>query len=124
MADLALALQQRGYRSVSLYFDRNTTHLTRMRTEYARLSKDLSIQMRFIHLSAYSPALNPVEYVIHWIRQHSLHHASSRQTLDEVKDRLVDLLHHQVVFSKEQLINLLVHIEKLVIDKQKCNLSP
>ncbi len=124
MADLALNLQQRGYQHVRVYLDRNTTHLVRMQTAYAELSAGLSIQTRFIHFAAYSPALNPVEYMIHWIRQRYLHHADSRQSLSDVKARLVAALDQQVVLSSDQLVNLLVHIEKLIKDKQKPNLSP
>ncbi len=124
MADLAFDLQQRGYTQVSVYLDRNTTHLVRMQTAYQELSAGLRIQMRFIHFAAYSPALNPVEYVIHWIRQRYLHHANCRQCLAEVKARLMAALDHQVVFSVSQLINLLVHIEKLIVGKQKPHLSP
>ena len=124
MVELAGDLQQRGYEQVSVYLDRNTTHLNRMQTAYVALSNKLTIQMRFVHFAAYSPALNPVEYAIHWIRQHSLHQANCGQCLAEVNQRLMDLLDHQVVLSQVQLVNILVHIEKLVEDKQKHSLSP
>ncbi len=123
MADLAFDLEKRGYKQVSVYLDRNTTHLVKMQTAYSELSNGLQIQMRFIHFAPYSPALNPVEYVIHWIRQHYLHQADCRQCLLDVQARLMAVLNHQVVLSQNQLVNLLVHIEKLVIDKQKQNLS-
>ena len=124
MVELAGDLQQRGYEQVSVYLDRNTTHLKRMQTTYANLSKELTIQMHFVHFAAYSPALNPVEYAIHWIRQRSLHQADCGQCLADVKQRLMGLLDHQVVLSQAQLINILVHIEKLIMDKNKHNLSP
>jgi len=124
MTDLALSLQQRGYEQVSVYLDRNTTHLVKMQTAYAELSTGLSIQMRFIHFAAYSPALNPVEYMIHWIRQRYLHNADCRQSLAAVEARLVAAIDQQVIFSSDQLVNLLARIEKLVVDKQKPNLSP
>jgi len=123
MADLALDLQQRGYTDVSVYLDRNTTHLVRMQTAYIQLSQGLSIQMRFVHFAPYSPALNPVEYVNPWVRQRYLHQADCRQCLAQVKERLMAVLAHQVVLSQVQLVNLLVYIEKLVVDKQKHNLS-
>ena len=54
----------------------------------------------------------------------SLHHADCGQTWSDVKARLVRLLHRQVGLIKEQLINTLVHIEKMVETKQKHILSP
>lgn len=108
MVELAGDLQQRGYEQVSVYLDRNTTHLKRMQNAYANLSKELTIQMQFLHFAAYSPALNPVEYAIHWIRQRNLHQADCRQCLADVKQRLMGLLDHQVVLSQAQLINRLV----------------
>ena len=75
-----------------------------MRTHFHTLSAGLGLRVEFIHFAPYSPALNPVEYIIHWIRQHSLHQADCRQHLEEVKDQLLTLLDHKVVFTHEQLV--------------------
>lgn len=124
MADLAGHYASLGYVKLSVFLDRNSTHLVKMRTHYESLSAGLGLAMEFVHFPAYSPALNLVEYLIHWVRQHSLHHADCKQTLAEVETRLMGLLDHQVVLSCAQLTNLLAHIEKIVEDKQKINLSP
>ena len=124
MADLASHFAAGGYKKVSIFLDRNSTHLTKMKDAYAGLTKGLAIEMRFIHFAPYSPALNPVEYLIHWVRQHSLHHADCKQDLAEVKQRLTSLLDRQVVLSKDQLVNILSHIEQLISAKQKTNFSP
>ena len=124
MADLAAHYQSLGYVKLCVFLDRNSTHLVKMRTHYETLSSEFSIQMKFIHFAPYSPALNPVEYLIHWVRQHSLHHAPCEQTLAEVKERLVCLLDHKTVFNCDQIANILARIEKLIKDKQKDNLSP
>ena len=124
MADLATHFAAGGYQKVSVFLDRNSTHLTKMKDAYAGLTSGLAIEMRFIHFAPYSPALNPVEYLIHWIRQHSLHHADCKQTLAEVKQRLTSLLDHQIVLSQDQLVNILSHIEQLVVAKQKPAFSP
>ena len=124
MADLAGHYAALGYVKLSIFLDRNSTHLVKMRTHYQALSAGLGLEVEFIHFAPYSPALNRVEYLIHWVRQHSLHHADCKQNLGEVKARLMALLDHKTVFSQAQLVNILVHIEKLVEDKQKSNLSP
>lgn len=123
MADLAAHYQSLGYVNLCVFLDRNSTHLVKMRTHYETLSSGFNIQMNFIHFAPYSPALNPVEYLIHWVRQHSLHHAPCEQTLAEVKERLVCLLDHKNVFNSDQIANILARIEKLIKDKQKDNLS-
>lgn len=124
MADLGGHYASLGYVKLSVFLDRNSTHLVKMRTHYQALSAGQGLQIEFIHFAPYSPALNPVEYLIHWVRQKSLHHANCKQNLGEVKERLMALLNHQKVLSQEQLINILVHIENLIEDKQKSNLSP
>ena len=124
MADLARHYNSLGYTKLSVFLDRNSTHLVKMQTHYQTLTTDLGLSMAFIHFPAYSPALNLVEYLIHWVRQHSLHHADCKQDLEEVKTRLMALLDHKVVLSHIQLVNILSHIEKLIGDKQKINLSP
>ena len=124
MADLAAHYQALGYVKLCVFLDRNSTHLVKMRTHYETLSSGFSLQMQFIHFAPYSPALNPVEYLIHWVRQHSLHHAPCEQTLAEVKEQLVRLLDHKNIFDCDQMVNILARIEKLIGDKQKDILSP
>lgn len=123
MAELATELQTHGYEQVTLYLDRNTTHLQKMQTSYHQQTAHLRIQIRFVHFAAYSPALNLVEYAIHWLRQHSLHHACCSQRLAQVNERLAEVVKGGI-FTAEQIINILVHIENLVSDKQKQSLSP
>lgn len=124
MADLARYYQGLGYVKLIIFLDRNSTHLLKMRTHYQELSSGFSLTVEFVHFAPYSPALNPVEYLIHWIRQHSLHQADCKQTLVEVKQRLISLLDHKSIFSFDQVVNILLHVEKLIGDKQKTNLSP
>lgn len=124
MADLARYYQELGYVKLVVFLDRNSTHLLKMRTQYQKLSSGFSVAVEFVHFATYSPALNPVEYLIHWVRQHSLHQADCKQTLAEVKQRLVSLLDHKSIFSFDQVVNILSHIERLVEGKQKVNLSP
>ena len=124
MADLAGHFAAGGYKKVSIFLDRNSTHLTKMKDAYAGLTKGLAIETRFIHFAPYSPGLNPVAYLIHWVGQHSLHHADCKQDLADVKQRLTSLLDRQVVLSKDQLVNILSHIEQLISAKQKTNFSP
>lgn len=124
MAGLAAHYASLGYVKLSVFLDRNSTHLQKMQTHCQTLTAGLGLGVEFIHFAPYSPALNPVEYLIHWVRQHSLHHGDCKQNLAEVKARLVALLDHKKVLSQDQLVNILAHIEKLVDDKQKPNLSP
>jgi hypothetical protein len=123
LADLSRDLQALGYEQVTLYLARNSTHRAKMQQQYAALTADLPIKMRFVHFAAYSPALNVVEYGIHWFRPHSLHHQSCHQRLVEVEDRLAGVV-KQGIFTPEQIINILSHIEGLFSDKQNKGLSP
>lgn len=94
-----------------------------MQASYHQPTTHLKIQMRFVHFSAYSPALNLVAYAIHWLGQHRLPHSCCSQRLAPVKERLAEVVKGGI-FTAEQIINLLVHIENLVSDKQKKSLSP
>lgn len=124
MYRLGASYAEKGYEHLTLYLDRNPTHLTKMQTHFKALSADLPIQVEFIHFAPYSPWLNPVEYLIHWIRQRWLHHAPCSQVLEVVKERLVGALPQQVVFSFDKLVGVLIHIEQIVLTNQKSNLSP
>ena len=53
LAELADQLQLQGYQQVTLYLDRNPTHLQKMQTSYHQQRAHLSIQLRFVHFAAY-----------------------------------------------------------------------
>jgi hypothetical protein len=67
-------------------------------------------------IAAYSPKLNVVEYVIHWIRQEVLHHADAKKSLQDFQ-KIIDLCKKGEILNKEQLTNILCHIENLVNKK-------
>jgi len=81
---------------------------------FAKLTKNLDIRVQFHFMAAYSPKLNLVEYVIHWIRQAVLHHADSKKSLAEFQSIIENLCNKGEILNKEQIINILCHIESLV----------
>lgn len=85
-----------------------------MQRIFAEFTKHLTIIVRFHFIAAYSPKLNLVEYVIHRIRQNILHHADARKYLPEFEKLTHDLCKTGKILSKEQITNILVHIESLV----------
>jgi len=123
MAELAQDLQAQGYSRVTLFLDRNPTHLQAMQAAYEQLRAPLVLRMRFVDFAPYSPALNLVEYGIHWLRQTYLHQADCGQSLLEVRERLEAGV-GRGIFNTEQITNILVHIERLIEDKQTAKLSP
>jgi hypothetical protein len=66
-------------------------------------------------IPTYSPKLSIVEEGIHLIRQKWLHHADYRQRLEIVEKKLTQPLHRQVFLPQEILINMLQHIQNLVL---------
>lgn len=68
-ADLAKHYQDKNKKKIDVFFDRNPTHKQKMQGIFAELTKDLDIEVEFHLMAAYSPKLNVVEYVIHWIGQ-------------------------------------------------------
>ncbi len=96
--------------------DRNSTHKKKMQLIFAELSKDLKIEVNFHFIAAYSPKLNLVEYVIHWIRQKFLHHADARKSLPEFQAIIEKACEKGEILNKEQIINILGHIESLVYE--------
>jgi hypothetical protein len=125
--DVAEQLQAKGYERVTVLLDRHSTHKGRMQEQFWVWYADAGLQIgvEFVHYAAYSPWMNLVEYVIHWLRQSQLHHAPFGQTLGEVKSRLIGFLDTHRPFSGEQIINILCHIEAQLAERiKKCNLSP
>lgn len=115
-ADLASLYEKKGFEKVVIFLDRNPTHKRKMQTIFTDLTTQLTIQTEFRFIAAYSPKLNLVEYAIHLIRQKILHHADSRTCLAEFEASIRELCKDQKLLNKEQIINILEHIESLVPD--------
>ncbi len=59
--DLAKHFQDQNKKKIDVFFDRNPTHKKKMQEIFAELSKNLTIQVEFHLMAAYSPKLNVVE---------------------------------------------------------------
>ncbi len=112
--DLAKYFQDKNKKKIDVFFDRNPTHKKKMQEIFAVLGKGLDIRVEFHFMAAYSPKLNVVEYVIHWIRQEVLHHADSKKSLPEFQSIIENLCKKGEILNKEQIVNILCHIESLV----------
>jgi len=86
-----------------------------MRALFQQQSRHLPLEVTFHYFPNYTPKLNIVEYLIHLIRQKWLHHADYKQRLETVEKKLADHLHQRVFLPKENIINLLQHIQDLVL---------
>lgn len=113
-ADLAAHYQARGYKRLDVFLDRNSAHKAKMQAIFASLTTQLQIQVKFHLMAPYSPALNLVEYAIHLIRVKVLHHADCKKSLPEFEAYIKELCEHHKILNKEQIINILEHIESLV----------
>ena len=85
-----------------------------MQTLFADLTGNLTINVKFHLMAPYSPKLNLVEYAIHLIRQKVLHHADCKTSLAQFESYVKELCENQNLLSKEQIINILTHIENLI----------
>lgn len=85
-----------------------------MQNLLATLTTQLTITIKFHLMAPYSPKLNLVEYAIHLIRQKVLHHADCKTSLVQLEKLVKALCDNQEVVTKQQIINILVHIESLV----------
>lgn len=113
-ADLASAYQDKGYEKLEVFLDRNPTHKSKMRGVFDNLTTHLTIKVNFHLMAAYSPKLNLVEYAIHLIRQKILHHADCKTNLAQFESYINELCDNQKLLNKEQITNILEHIESLV----------
>lgn len=113
-ADLASEYQKKGFNTLDIFFDRNPTHKVKMQTLFADLTVNLDIKVNFHLMASYSPKLNLVEYAIHLIRQKILHHADCKNSLAQFESYIKELCDNQKLLNKEQIINILEHIESLI----------
>ena len=115
MVDLGQAIQQEGFTKVHIYLDNNPTHKQKMLDFFQQKAQALALQVVFHYLPRYSPKLNPVEYLIHLVRQQCLHHGHHQRNLEDIEKQLTDLLHQKHFVAKDQLVNILQHIQDLIV---------
>lgn len=113
---VAKELQVRKIRKVHIFLDNNPTHKQKLQglLKEALTREQLTIQVSFHYIAPYSPQLNPVEYVIHLIRQKVLHHADYQKDLQKFQEEINDALRTGKVINKEKLLNIIEHIEGIV----------
>jgi transposase len=116
LLDMATHLQQQGYRKAHVFIDNNPTHQQKMLTLFQQQSAPLTIQLLFHYLPKYSPKLNLVEYLIHLIRQKWLHHGDYQRNLAAIQTQLTEQLHQKVFLTQDKIINILQHIQNLVLE--------
>lgn len=114
MVDLVKSLDAQGFTSADIFLDNNPTHKNKMKTAFYQKT-EAPVAVRFHHFPRYSPLCNPTEYLIHLIRQKYLHHHDYNLNLQAIEKLLTQNLLGQTFISKEQLVNILEHINNLVL---------
>lgn len=89
--DLAAEYEKKNIQTLIVYFDGNSTHKAKMQNLFAQQWKG-NIKTIFKLLPPYSPDLNPVEYLIHWIRQKELHHQPFSRDLALIQQKIENRL--------------------------------
>jgi transposase len=111
--DLATEYEKKKYKELIVYFDGNPTHKAKMQNIFTENWKgQLKIIFRFI--PPYSPKLNPVEYLIHWIRQKELHHQPVNRDLELIQQKIKKRLKKENFIPNSMIVNLLEYIEELI----------
>jgi DDE superfamily endonuclease len=113
-ASLTTVCQEKGFEKIEIFLDRNSTHKAKMQKRFYELTEDLPVKVNFRLMAAYSPKLNLVEYAIHLIRQKVLHHSDCKHSLTQFENFIKELCNNQKVVTKQQIINILTHIDSLV----------
>ena len=103
---------QQGFISLTIVLDNNTTHLKKMKKSFNEQMSEagLNMQVTFMHTARYAPKYNPAEYMIAIIRRLALHHLPADFTLEQVWQRMDEMVCQQPIQNKEQVWNTLDHI--------------
>jgi hypothetical protein len=104
--------QQQGFARLIIVLDNNKTHLKKMKTQFEDLLQEanVGIQVHFIHTARYAPTYNLAEYIIAVIRKKALHHLPADFTLEQVCQRMYQILQQEPIQTKQQIWNTLDHI--------------
>ena len=120
---MVLLYVQRGCHWITVFLDNARTHCQEMERAVQELLLEILAQtqwedlknttVHFLHTPPYSPAFNPAEYLIHWVRQDALYHLPCTFTLQQKADRVHSHLAQGPPYTPAQMEKLLNHIYKL-----------
>lgn len=114
---------QLGFHWITVMLDNARTHRHEMESAVRALLAEIvdlwhwgdlkRTRVEFLHTPPYSPAFNPAEYLIHWLRQNALYHLPCTFTLQDKVDRVQTHLAQGPPLTQKQMHNLLHHIYNL-----------
>ena len=104
---------------MDVFLDRNPSHQLKMQRLVAAKMEQKAFKINFFFFPPYSPWLNPVEFLIHLIRQKELHHQCPERNLNQIEQICIDKLHDKQYFQKDNLLNILEHIEQIILEKYR-----
>ena len=120
---LVLRYAQMGYHWITILLDNATTHRDAMKSAVSELLAVIAenpawaelknVNLAFLHTPPYSPAFNPAEYLIHWVRQNALYHLPCTFTLQDKAERVQRHLAQGPPMTPKQMENILRHINNL-----------
>ena len=120
---LVLRYVQRGFHWITVILDNAAIHGPAMKSAVSELLAEIAethdwvdlrnINLAFLHTPAYSPAFNPAEYLIHWVRQDALYHLPCTFTLQDKAERVQEHLAQGPPLTPKHMQNLLRHIGNL-----------
>lgn len=104
--------QGQGFVSLTIVLDNNKTHLTKRKKLFNDTITEagLNIQVTFMHTARYAPKYNLAEYTVSLMRRLTLHHLPADFTLEQVYQRMNEIVCQQPIQTKEQVWNTLDHI--------------
>jgi hypothetical protein len=111
---------QQGYHWLTVILDNARTHRPDMQAAAQAVLAEIAEQngwedlkrttVEFLPTPPYSPAFNPAEYLIHWVRQQALYHLPCTFTLADKASRVRRHLAQGPPLRPEQMDKLLHHI--------------
>ena len=114
---------QWGFHGITVILDNARTHRPDMETAVRVLLTEIvdlcnwadlkRTTVEFLHTPPYSPAFNPAEYLIHWVRQDALYHLPCTFTLPDKVNRIQQHLAQGPPLTPKQMHKLMNHIYNL-----------
>lgn len=70
------------------------------------------VQIEFVHIPPYSPAMNAAEYFIQLIRKKFLKNLPPNQSIEQVVNELIPQVQGHSLLNQEQLNNIIARIKR------------
>jgi len=118
VTSLVFTYLDKRYSRLTLFLDNARTHKKKMKNLRAQYLENFGLTKRmeveFVHIPSYSPAMNAAEYFIQIIRKKFLKNLPPNLSINQVVEQIIPYVQGQNLLNQEQMNNIIARVKRII----------